>query len=443
MKNAIFLILIIPKIAFSQPNDHTSKYSQPVNYQDSLVYSMISRQIAEMEINFKASFQLKKAETVPSLLDSTRTYQFNSLKDSVLVDRTLLTYNATGAIKNKSNYFWNDYYKMMLNNKYEYLYDKTGKLTTLTFNDWRFYHYDTFSPGEFLHHEGTNIMNYLSKYEYTYDRSGHQTSFIYRIYDENYQYWGAWAKTQDFYDAAGIRVSKISESHYELAHKEEYSYDFNKNLSGITLYNRTPDYLWFYSGKTQYDYTYGPDSRVTSVLSSYWSFKAGQWKVVSKVDYTYNVNGGLASRAYFIVDTLRNELVPANRTDFNYNRIDKIDLREDYVWNETSSQWELRKKQYYYYNYFDLVTHSDENAVSRKSPFFIFPNPAKDILWIENIGDLNSLLQIYNSHGQCVKTCRMEKGINTINLTALPRGIYFYAIPSKNGLHKSGQLIIE
>lgn len=442
MKNTIFLLLIIPTITFSQSNDHSNKHSQPVKHQDSLVYSRISSQIGEMEKNFIALYQLKKAAAVPSLLDSTRTYQFNSLKDSILVDRTLLTYNATGVLKNKSNYIWNDYYKKMLNNQYEYLYNKTGKLTTVMFNDWRFYHFDIVSSKGFLHSEGTNLMNYLSKYVYTYDMSGHQTTYSYLIYDENYQYWGAWAETQDFYDAAGIKVSKIALSHYEIPHKEEYSYDFNKNVSGIIQYNRTMDYVWFYSGKIKYDYIYDSDNRVTSLLASYWSFNAGQWKSVSKVDYSYYANGGLASRIYSIIDTLQNEMIPANKTDFEYNTIDKLQLRKDYAWNETGIQWELRKKQYYYYNTPDLTTNLDNSNLSKDISFRIFPNPVKDILRIENTSNSYSSFHIYNIRGQCVKTDVLEKGLNNINLHPLTNGIYIITIPLKNEL-KSYKLIVD
>lgn len=445
MKNTIFLLLIIPVIAFSQPNDQTSKSSQPVKHQDSLVYSRISSQIGEMEIDFIAAFQLKKAEVLPSLLDSTRIYQFNSLKDSVLVDRTLLTYNSTGVLKNKSNYIWNDYYKKMLKNNYEYLYNKTGKLTTVMFNDWRFSHHDipdNFSYKGIKHSEGTDLVNYLSKYLYTYDRSGHQTTFSYKIYDENSQYWNVWAETQDFYDAAGIRVSEIAESHYEFIHKEEFSYDYNKNLSGITQYNRTNVYTWFYSGKIKYEYIYDSESRVTSLLSSYWSFSAGQWKSVFKVDYSYHANGDLASRIYSIIDTLRNEMILANKTDYKYNEIDKINLREDYAWNKTASQWELRKKQFYYYTISDPTVNLNELSLNRNMPFRVFPNPAKDMLWIENTDNFALPFQICNVNGRCVKTAVIGTGLNNISLNQLPKGIYFITIPDRNEL-KSCKLIIE
>ncbi|HET6560147.1 MAG TPA: T9SS type A sorting domain-containing protein [Prolixibacteraceae bacterium] len=442
MMKYIIILLIIPAITFSQPHDQFKLMDQQGYKVVDFNLNTIANQINEMETNYLPLPDLKNGLIAPTLLDSTRNYHFNTSKDSVLFDRTIFSYNASGTIKNKSYYFWNEYFKKMLNNKFDYLYDKTGNLKTVAFNDWKISHHDAFSTDGYIHSEGPDFINYLSKYEYSYDLSGHQTSFTYHIYDSTIRYWNIWEEFQNYYDAAGIRINKVSASHYERERKEVYSYDLHMNVTTIIQYHKASDHSWFYSGKTNYDYTYDSDFRVTSLLSSYWSFKAGQWKTVSKVEYSYHTNGGLASRLISIIDTTRNELIPANKSDFDYNTIDKLQLRTDYAWNETTSQWELRKKQYHYYNLADLPTHSDNGSLSGNRPFRIFPNPVKDILWIENTSKSNSSIHIYNNKGQCVKTDVMKKGLNTINLIPLPKGLYIITMPLKNEL-KSFKLIVE
>lgn len=438
----IFILLIIPAITFSQPHDQFKLMDQQVYKDIDFNHNAIDNQINEMETNYLPLPDLKNGLIAPTLLDSIRTYHFYTSKDSVLFDRTIFSYNASGTIKNKSYHFWNDYFKKMLNNKFEYQYDETGNLKTVAFNDWKVSHHDVFTTDGYIHSEGPDFINYLSKYEYSYDQSGHQTSFTHNIYDSIGQYWGIWEEFQNYYDAAGIRISKVSASHYEHGRKEVYSYDLHMNVTTITQYHKASDHSWFYSGKTIYDYTYDSDFRVTSLLSFYWSFKAGQWKTVSKVEYSYHANGSLKSRIYFIIDTLRNEMVPANRTEYKYNKIDKINLREDYAWNKTTSQWEMRKRQYYYYNYSGTTTNLIEISLSNVMPFSIYPNPANEILFIESSDDFNMPLQIYNSQGQCVKTVRIEKGLNTIDLLSLPKGIYIIRTALKNEM-KVSKFIVE
>jgi hypothetical protein len=288
----------------------------------------------------------------------------------------------------------------------------------------------------------TIAIPYTRIFSYEYNRSG-QLKWIWRFtLDQDDTPVGSWYECD--YDTNGS-LKSIDSGGANPPYVEEYTYGSNNLLVTVTQscflqYNYIP--LTFCFSKIKYEYTYDADNRVSNIQSYYYSFKANEWRNTAKVDYSYQDNGNLDSRLYSIIDTTRNELMPADKTDFKYNKSNKIQIREDYAWNKTTSLWEIRKKLYYYYNNSDPKARIFENLQANETPFCIFPNSAKDILWIGYTDDLKSFLYIYNSKGQCVKTSMMERGMNSIHLSSLPKGIYFYKIYLKNG-HKSGKLIVE
>lgn len=78
----------------------------------------------------------------------------------------------------------------------------------------------------------------------------------------------------------------------------------------------------------------------------------------------------------------------------------------DKVWSKTSSIGE---------------TH-------QKNTFKIYPNPAKEIVCIDNIRNTTALIQIKNAWGQIVCTKALVTGINYIDIAQFPSGLYFTAI---------------
>jgi hypothetical protein len=63
----------------------------------------------------------------------------------------------------------------------------------------------------------------------------------------------------------------------------------------------------------------------------------------------------------------------------------------------------------------------------------IYPNPAKDILFIENTGNLSSYeFKIYNSVGQIIfrRKSELKNSIEPVNISNLPSGIYILEVVS-------------
>ncbi|HAH24457.1 MAG TPA: hypothetical protein DCL77_12015 [Prolixibacteraceae bacterium] len=441
----IIAVLIFQMAALLQPCRAINNIvDQQLQFDDSLNSQMVDCQIKELEHGFLSSNHLKSGTVNINLPDSTHIYEFNSSNDSVLEERTLFSYDNAGKIKTELQYKWNQIVNRWLDFKYENAYDRSGKITSKKYNGWYIQYLQGMGNyrGFFYYKDTTVALPYKMSYPYEYNNLG-QPSVIWRFTFDQYDTpVVTWYRCN--YDSNG-NITSIDGGWDTSPYVEEYAYDSNKTLVTVTQsrflqYNYVS--LTFCSSKIKYEYTYDSDNRVKNILSYYWSPTASEWHNVSKVDYNYQANGGIESRVYAIIDTTSNELIPADRTEFKYNKNDKIQLREDYAWNKTTSQWEIRKKLYYYYNNLDPKAKLFESNLDSEMPFSIFPNPAKDILWIENMSDDVSPLHIYNNKGQCVKTDKIEKGMNTISLMQLPKGLYYITIPVMNEL-KSCKLIIE
>ncbi|MGE5394851.1 MAG: T9SS type A sorting domain-containing protein [Candidatus Saccharibacteria bacterium] len=450
MKKIIGL-LIIQLTALIQPCGAQNLVNQQMPWDDSLNFQMTDGQIKELEAGLLSSNHLKSGIADSNMPDSTQLYQFNTSGDSVLSERTLFTFNTAGKIKTELQYKWYPSINRWLDFKYENTYDRSGRISEKNFTGW---YLQSFSAkenynGTYYEKDTTVAFPYTRTFSYQYNQLGKPKN-VWRFTFDQYDipegtpyscYYDAKGNITSINSAGSLIINNVNYGMYA----EDYIYDSENRLMTVTQsrnyqYNYVP--VWFCSSKIKYEYTYDSDKRVSSIQSYYFSFKANEWRNTSKVDYAYQDNGNLDSRLYSIIDSTPNELMPADRTDFKYNKNNKIQCREDYAWSKTTSLWEIRKKLYYYYNNSDPKARTLENLQASETHFCIFPNPVNDVLWIEYTDDINSFLYIYNSKGQCVKTSMMERGVHSIDLSTLAKGIYFYKIDLNNGFN-SGTLIVE
>lgn len=84
------------------------------------------------------------------------------------------------------------------------------------------------------------------------------------------------------------------------------------------------------------------------------------------------------------------------------------------------------------------VTELDNNYAN------VYPNPTKDILSIDFLTEFSSYtIEISNAVGELVLKKELYNKNSTINIEALPHGIYFYQLSHKNTSLKIGKLIKE
>jgi hypothetical protein len=446
MKKIIIVSAIFCIATLLQPIPALSKGNQQLQFDDSLNYKIIERQIKDLESGFLPSNHLKSGSINTNLLDSTHFYKFHTSGDSVLEERTLFKYDLEGRIKTELLFKWNQVVNRMLDFKYENSYDNAGRIILKRYSGWRIEQYigDWIVNGS--HYKDTSIAYSDQRfYYYTYNQYGNPILF-YRFTFNQYNI-PIGTSYICFYNADGIKTSVKLAYTNPTTYIEEYTYDSVGNLGTVTQ-SRFSKYnyisLMFCYSKIKYEYAYDLDNRVSNIQSFYFSFKANEWKNVSEVTYLYGDNGLLQTRIYSIMDTVQNKPVQADKAEYFYNSLNDISLKTEYAWDKVENQWKLVQKKYYYYSASSEIKSTDitDAVIAEKLPFKIFPNPAKDILWVENEGNFISPIHIYNSNGQCVKTIRIEKGLNTIDLLPFPKGIYILRIVLKDEM-KVSKFIVE
>lgn len=103
----------------------------------------------------------------------------------------------------------------------------------------------------------------------------------------------------------------------------------------------------------------------------------------------------------------------------------------DYDPDENGVSWRLEKPT---------------NAEDDETQIRVFPNPAKEILFVEVMSKMDSYkanMQIYNSMGQLVLEQPMMQSMEFINLSNLKIGVYFYSIRYENGHSENGKFLVQ
>ncbi len=89
---------------------------------------------------------------------------------------------------------------------------------------------------------------------------------------------------------------------------------------------------------------------------------------------------------------------------------------------------------------------ADMAPQAKQTTIRVFPNPAKDVLYIEVMNTLdsyNAIINIYNTIGQLVAEQQMTQKMEFINLKTLKTGMYIYNISYDNGFTEKGKFIIQ
>jgi hypothetical protein len=105
----------------------------------------------------------------------------------------------------------------------------------------------------------------------------------------------------------------------------------------------------------------------------------------------------------------------------NYYRIKQVDINGD------SSLSEIK-------------TVTFEKASSKLS---FWPNPARDVIRIQNNNGVSGIVSIYNQSGSIVSESKLQAGINSINVNSLSFGAYIISVKNVNGESYNQKFIKE
>jgi len=71
-------------------------------------------------------------------------------------------------------------------------------------------------------------------------------------------------------------------------------------------------------------------------------------------------------------------------------------------------------------------------STKEKNNFAVFPNPASNFITVKKINQENEIINIYNSLGELVKSNSSFNEINRIDVSDLPKGIYYVNLSLQN-----------
>lgn len=68
------------------------------------------------------------------------------------------------------------------------------------------------------------------------------------------------------------------------------------------------------------------------------------------------------------------------------------------------------------------------NSITKNNSIKIYPNPANDLVHVNRFSNTNNTLLVYNALGEVVMTKELLKENETVNISTLSNGIYFFKI---------------
>ena len=88
----------------------------------------------------------------------------------------------------------------------------------------------------------------------------------------------------------------------------------------------------------------------------------------------------------------------------------------------------------------------DNTQKQEQTQIRVFPNPAKDVLYIEVKSEMDSyqgLIKIYNTLGQLVAEQSITQRMEFIDIKSLKTGMYIYNIEYTNAYTEKGKFIVQ
>ncbi|MFN8208424.1 MAG: T9SS type A sorting domain-containing protein [Bacteroidales bacterium] len=415
------------------------------------------------------------------LLDSIYHIDFDSPTDSFVSSKAYQDYDLNG---NLTSYIHQNTNDTEYSYKAEFTYDPDGNKTSETqyfyntkINDWGypakilfeysfagkllltgFYQWDTIA----------NTWEYDSKIENEYDEYGNKVLTCTHRYNHDNKEWQGVSKEESTYNEGKITLflrytwdPKTSEwinegkceftyfaemyvqsgyhwdtqiSQWAIYYKHKISYDPEGRIFLTETYDFDEDSgEWKYNNTVQYEYD--NDGRETQVIYSIWHNLLKELTPYSKLQTTYNDKGLKATHTSFFWDT---DLKKWNLRSLEEYLYDSCGNNTTYIksyWSINDNQWNLEDKTHSYYS-LHPISHLKLN--SNKPLFNIYPNPACEVLFLNNPNNINSAGIIYNSTGKPVLEIEICEGLNTFDLRNLTPGLYIIKIMriSENNIYK-------
>jgi len=382
-------------------------------------------------------------------------------------------------------------------NKYEYIYDTKGKVSSkLRYswdearNDWSIPYkeeYQRDASGNTILHTAFGFSN-----SYSYDQNGNLTEEINSTWNTSNKTWTNVSKKENTYNGKKQIINQTT-AEWNVINKKwvifkitENAYDSNGNhiLSLQLLRDTTLNKL---DSLQKHEMKYDKSNKIINERFLQWNKLSNQGILISNGKYTYNPLGELIkyksgwgnsgnslmdstglSYVYdlegnLIVfeqqfwDTLNKNWVNLFKSEFYYDMsvesarlILPADLRlygyptyknrmtekVEYDWNLKSSSWDKRIVTKFNYSNFVSMDKNDNGVV-------VFPNPTSGNIFVEvqkHPGKIT--LKIFDLTGKLIMTNNSYNS-NSINMESLTKGLYLLGVYEDNRLISKAKILLK
>lgn len=395
----------------------------------------------------------------PSLPNAMRTMQPNTtmvrLDSSIAMDSTfwdstyssvhrtidIYEYNSEGKVIKDSVFFKENNQPRALDAKTEYEYDANGRLVKAK-------SYWDESNGSLLQQSVTSFV---------YNTSNNLVSEAIEVMTN-----GDTAISNYTYDANNQLIVQLSE--YKSSDTTNWTYSkavYNFDAAGrrnkFEAFNgQNPAQLSIWLRDTL---LYNANNKVDSV----WTFRFQNGNPVpdSKSGHLYDGNGNNYLSQKNIYDTASNSwhFYKKNESQYNLNYLannmlpywpaiwwfnswdifytNVPDQDNVYDFNNNTNTWALSKKTNYYYSPME-ITSTKTASTSQAS---LYPNPATNVLNVQLSGNATEgQISLYDAQGRRVLNQTVSTQQSTLDLQALPQGMYFYRLQTDGQKLQTGKV---
>jgi len=146
---------------------------------------------------------------------------------------------------------------------------------------------------------------------------------------------------------------------------------------------------------------------------------------VNSINFYYN-DKGLIDSIITIQLISPNTFSKTNKRQYYFNNFNLLTKSENYIWNNSISNWEF-DKDYAYTEYF-YDDYSNSNLDSNLKTI-VYPNPTNNIIYLKNVNGINKI-QLFSNEGKLIYNLN---NTNPIDVSSLANGIYFIKLFKNNG----------
>lgn len=194
--------------------------------------------------------------------------------------------------------------------------------------------------------------------------------------------------------------------------KSELTYVDHKPVEVIAYVYDGANFVW----TSQLTYTYTPFDSILQVNSFEWDPELPGWVQTQSDEYTYYPDRSLQSKETTFYEG--NGETTRERIVYEYvDNTDDLRLENIYLIDQSTGQFYLDGRKYYYYNGITALPA----APRRVESLALSPNPSAGAVQTSLPGE--AWFTIYGSGGQRLSTQRLQPG-ETLDLSAYPAGLY-------------------